>query len=100
MGLPRNKDIKRPLCKCGKPVTWHSMTRLGFKVWKTCCRNCENIARKYKKDKCEKCGSKKKLQVDHINADRSNNDPSNLQTLCQPCHVEKTRENKEWRRNK
>lgn len=98
--MERNKEIERPLCGCGKPVHYAGKTSKGFFIWKSGCRNCAYIASKHKKEFCEKCGSKKKLQVDHIDADRSNNDPSNLQTLCHSCHVQKTTENKEWRRNK
>lgn len=57
----------------------------------------------FKKDRCEHCGAQPEaltmLDVDHIDGDRNNNDPRNLQTLCKPCHVIKTRENGEvaWR---
>lgn len=41
-------------------------------------------------DKCEKCGfipeHKCQLDVDHIDENHSNNDPSNFQTLCANCH--------------
>ena len=37
------------------------------------------------------------LDVDHIDGDPSNNDPSNLQTLCKCCHTYKTHESKDWR---
>lgn len=96
----RTKQIERPLCGCGKPVTWQSITKLGFKVWKTGCRNCENIAQRHKKDACEKCGSTKNLQIDHIDRNRSNNHPNNLKTLCHPCHNIKTTENNEWKSKK
>jgi len=48
----------------------------------------------HKKDYCEHCGFKpvhiSQLDVDHIDANRFNNDPSNLQTLCANCHRLKT----------
>jgi 5-methylcytosine-specific restriction endonuclease McrA len=48
----------------------------------------------YKKDKCEHCGfipvHSSQLDVDHIDGDRWNNDPANLQTLCANCHRLKT----------
>ena len=48
----------------------------------------------YKKDICEHCGfipvHSSQLDVDHINGDHWNNDPSNLQTLCANCHRLKT----------
>lgn len=36
------------------------------------------------------------LEVDHIDGDRNNNHPSNLQTLCRFCHAEKTRINRDY----
>ena len=48
----------------------------------------------HKKDKCEHCGftpvHSSQLDVDHIDGDRWNNDPVNLQTLCANCHRLKT----------
>lgn len=45
--------------------------------------------------KCVKCGSRYRLEVDHIEAVRNAPDRafdlSNLQTLCAPCHGAKTR---------
>lgn len=29
-------------------------------------------------------------EVDHIDGDNTNDDPSNLQSLCKPCHSRKT----------
>lgn len=42
--------------------------------------------RRYKKSKCERCGSAKYLLVHHKDEDRTNNKISNLETLCQSCH--------------
>lgn len=54
----------------------------------------------YKKEKCERCGfvpeHSSQLDVDHIDGDNSNNQPSNLQTLCSNCHRIKTYTNKDW----
>ena len=48
----------------------------------------------HKKDYCEHCDFKpvhiSQLDVDHIDGDRWNNEPSNLQTLCANCHRLKT----------
>jgi len=48
----------------------------------------------HKKNTCEKCGfipvHISQLDVDHIDGDRWNNDPINLQTLCANCHRLKT----------
>lgn len=43
---------------------------------------------------CRECAQKGITRganhVDHINGDATNNDPSNLQPLCAPCHSRKT----------
>lgn len=48
----------------------------------------------HKKDYCEHCQFRpvhsSQLDVDHIDGDRYNNDPANLQTLCANCHRLKT----------
>lgn len=58
------------------------------------------IYRPHKKDKCELCGfvpvHSCQLDVDHIDGNRNNNDPSNLQTLCSNCHRLKTQLNKDF----
>lgn len=41
---------------------------------------------KRKKKRCSKCGGTKNLMVHHKDNNRSNNKPSNLQTLCWSCH--------------
>lgn len=45
---------------------------------------------KYKKSKCETCGSTKHLMVHHKDGNRKNNKPSNLKTLCWSCHEKVT----------
>lgn len=71
-----------------------------------CSRNCKTRARrkKYtlgKKTFCEFCGFVAlhpcQLDVDHIDGDHSNNEKSNLQTLCANCHRLKTVLNEDWR---
>ena len=39
-----------------------------------------------RKESCERCGASEKLQVHHIDEDPSNNNASNLETLCATCH--------------
>ena len=54
----------------------------------------------YRKEVCEHCGFEpvhiSQLDVDHIDGNNQNNDPSNLQTLCANCHRLKTHLNKDW----
>lgn len=54
----------------------------------------------FKKESCEECGFFAKhpaqLHVDHIDGDKKNNDPSNLQTLCANCHAYKTAMKADW----
>ena len=43
-------------------------------------------SRKFKGSCCEACGETRKLHVHHCDQNQANNEPSNLQTLCQWCH--------------
>ena len=47
--------------------------------------------KRFKKKRCERCPSKGPLLVHHKDRNRRNSNPSNLETLCFPCH---TREHK------
>ena len=75
--------VKCPLdCKCGrhKPPPTKGTT--------------SNPRKLYLSDRCDRCGfiaeNKCQLDIDHIDGDHSNNDPSNIQTLCANCHRLKT----------
>lgn len=54
----------------------------------------------FKLDYCEHCGFRAKhacqLDVDHIDGNHLNDDPSNLQTLCANCHRYKTGVQRGW----
>ena len=54
----------------------------------------------YVKSSCEFCGFIPvhicQLDVDHKDGNKSNNDISNLQTLCANCHMLKTYLNSDW----
>jgi hypothetical protein len=80
-------------------------TREGTKFPSLLCVSCDReakyrdrgvtpYAKKFKKNNCEHCGfvalHSVQLDVDHIDGDSRNDDPSNLQTLCANCHRLKT----------
>jgi len=44
-------------------------------------------ARKMREKSCVDCGTTESLCAHHINGDWTNNNPSNLQTLCRSCHT-------------
>jgi 5-methylcytosine-specific restriction endonuclease McrA len=83
-------------------------TRLKKKQSGWSCRNKYNEYRsrhaKVKKPHCEICGfvakHRSQLDVDHIDGNHQNNDPSNFQTLCANCHRLKTQVNKDWENKK
>ena len=95
--------MKRPKCKCGGPVGIKGTGTTGKIYWQSGCDNCRRKARKHKKDFCQECGykprDKAKLDIDHIDGDRSNNDIKNLQTLCKSCHKIKTIENEDHKKH-
>lgn len=84
----------RGLCGCGYKVAAMGVGKDGEQRFRSRCFRCIRDARKLKADKCNFCGvmpeDKKKLQTDHIDGNPSNNDPSNVQTLCHACHIVKT----------
>lgn len=89
-------SLIRKKCGCGNYVQQQGINNKGLPTYKSSCTPCRTEARKLKKSYCEKCGTTEKLEVDHIDGNRSNNDPQNIQTLCTFCHIEKTLENKDW----
>ena len=94
--------LGRPVCGCGNWCRTKG-TYKGFRqVYGTSCHKCRGFARQHKKTSCDACGfspgDNKKLDIDHIDGNSSNNDLGNIQTLCKPCHREKTLKNREWRK--
>lgn len=71
-----NAFSKRKFCSLSCANTRAVLTKHGYS-WR---------ARKHLKLSCESCGSTLALEAHHIDQDRSNNGPSNIQTLCSPCH--------------
>ena len=77
------------------------------RVYRAFCTKCHlarhdkglQTKRKSKIKYCEECGFKAvhtcQLDVDHIDGDRNNNDPSNFKTLCSNCHRLKSFLNKD-----
>jgi hypothetical protein len=84
----------RGLCHCGKKVRGRGRSTTGEQIYDTRCWSCRCEYRRYKKDHCEMCGFipvvAAQLDVDHVDGDRTNNNESNLQTLCANCHRLKT----------
>lgn len=67
---------KRRFCSLTCANTRTDLTKHGYS-WR---------ARKHLKKKCEACGYAKVLQAHHIDQDKANNEPENIQTLCKHCH--------------
>ena len=87
-------------CHCGKPVRSKGRADSGEQIFDKLCWKCRwGSYRKHKKDHCEQCGfvalHTVQLDVDHIDGDRTNNNPNNLQTLCANCHRLKTHTNED-----
>jgi len=83
----------RPTCKiCGKrPVVFKGRKASGGQKWGAICRTCKDKPWALKKKNvCEYCGFTPlhscQLDVHHIDRNKSNNDDSNLMTLCANCH--------------
>lgn len=96
--LIKNRET-RPKCLCGNLVA-----SKGAGKYRKTCYHCHMKGKRFKKDNCERCGfvpeDPVQLDIDHIDADRSNNDPSNLQTLCANCHRLKTKAFDDWNKRR
>ena len=87
-------DARRAVCSvCGPASIRSNGAGRGWKCnWY---RNAHRRERRkpyvvHKGDQCEECGflprHPRQLDVHHLDGDHSNNDPSNLQTICANCH--------------
>ena len=88
------------LCKCGGTLAVKGLDKNGNKTYRSRCSTCRKLGREYKGFSCELCNfipqDPVQLDVDHIDGNPSNNDKSNLQTLCANCHRLKTKLSKDW----
>lgn len=101
--MPRVLEQSKPCGTCGAPICRKRyggrLEDLGaFNRRKFCSRSCGNTrvvltkhgyswrARKHLKPSCEACGSARFRQAHHIDQDKTNNAPENIQTLCKFCH--------------
>ncbi len=112
-----NEQTRKAICaECG-PVTikprYNGKNTFRCKIsWKKGSSRSRTLSakrkakpyKKYKKDYCETCGfvaqHSVQLDVDHIDGNHTNNDPTNLQTLCSNCHRLKTYINKDYIKQK
>lgn len=105
MPTPPKPDPEKDCAICGEPLVRKRFAsgRLedrGVFLRRTrCSQSCANSkavvtkdalhwrARRHRKDACEDCGATNGLHVHHVDRDPSNNDPSNLRTMCGSCHL-------------
>ncbi len=111
----------RPICineGCGSFVATRKVNKNGTYDIRAECGYCHRGFRNrpgvtsHKKTYCENrdgrlgivCEAKIEdscmLEMDHINSDKWNNVPDNVQTLCRNCHAYKTKQNGDTRNNK
>lgn len=84
-------------CQCGNMTAKLGKDSKGRDVYRNVCNRCHRNGRLHKGSQCQACGfvavDRIQLDIDHIDGNRGNNDPSNLQTLCANCHRLKTKRN-------
>ncbi len=81
-------------CKTNRAKKKHRLKADGSMEWNVCNSCARKPYRAGRKVYCEKCffipTHPRQLDVDHVDANHSNNAPGNLQTLCANCHRLKT----------
>ena len=105
----KSETVERPYCKhCNLQFARKgNINKNGIQLWSKYCNTCHKVIYnlkvgnrykgyvRYKKQHCEYCGfipiDLCQLDVDHIDGNRNNSLPENLQTLCANCHRLKTK---------
>jgi len=67
---------RRRFCSLSCGNTRKTLTKHGYS-WR---------ARKHLKNSCEACGERRRRIAHHVDQDKANNQPENIQTLCKWCH--------------
>lgn len=120
MGRPRLPDPPRFCAACGKEMFRKMFAsaledRTAFSKRKYCdqacmargmtgkilvptAQNSRNQSKKQRRTACEHCGATSRLHVHHRDSNPLNNAPSNLTTLCAPCHMKQHW--REWKATK
>ena len=118
-------EHKAPTCiniGCERPVIYSHTHKNGTKRWRPVCSRCHQASygakpldrgvQMVKKDYCENMDARfgyactttipypGALELDHIDGDRCNNVPSNIQTLCKVCHSYKSHISNDFKKNK
>ena len=92
--------IIQGLCECGNKQQLIGLNSSGNKVYRKVCKTCNKRGRRNKKPLCERCGFVAEdlcqIDIDHIDGNVSNNDPSNLANICSNCHRLKTKLFDQW----
>lgn len=104
MGRPRKPEPTKVCPRCGETFErkrfngrLEDLTRFLSRTH--CSQSCGNgtdaptkgalrdRAQKHRGDRCEVCGTAENLHAHHVDEDLTNNEPSNIQTLCGSCHL-------------
>ncbi len=95
--------MNRGLCSCGNLLANKGRDKKGNTLYRSSCQKCHAEGRRAKGSKCARCHfipeDRIQLDIDHIDGNRQNNSPDNLQTLCANCHRLKTKLNQDWKKN-